>query len=75
MTLFDEAVQITEKLSPVEKIKPLEQLSASLRYQMEIEAHRHIPWEQFVDSTYGILADSPIQRGEQPLLDVRDEIE
>lgn len=32
-------------------------------------------WEAFVDSTYGSLADTPIERpGELPL-DVRDEIE
>jgi len=32
-------------------------------------------WETFVNRTYGSLADDPIERPEQPPMDVRDEIE
>ena len=31
-------------------------------------------WEAFVEATYGSLADSPIERGEQGLYDVREAI-
>lgn len=32
-------------------------------------------WEDFVNATYGILADDPIERPEELPPDVRDEIE
>lgn len=32
-------------------------------------------WETFVNRTYGSLADDPIERGEQPPMDIRDAIE
>jgi len=32
-------------------------------------------WVAFINRTYGILADDPIERPEQPPYDVRDEIE
>jgi hypothetical protein len=37
--------------------------------------HDQAEWEAFIDATYGSLADDPIERGEQPPLEVRDEIE
>lgn len=37
------------------------------------ETYRHMPWEQFIELTYGSLADDPIER-DQPLYpDVRDD--
>lgn len=32
-------------------------------------------WEAFVNATYGSLADDPIERGEQPPLDIREAME
>ncbi|MBC7813863.1 MAG: hypothetical protein H7175_22095 [Burkholderiales bacterium] len=32
-------------------------------------------WQAYVEETYGSLADDPIERGEQPPFEVRDEIE
>lgn len=32
-------------------------------------------WIAFLEATAGILADDPIERGEEPPLEVRDEIE
>ena len=32
-------------------------------------------WVSFVNATYGLLASDPIERGEQPPFDERDEIE
>jgi hypothetical protein len=32
-------------------------------------------WEAFVNATYGSLADDPIERGEQPPLDIREAAE
>jgi hypothetical protein len=66
MTDYEEAIQLTERLTLVEKVRLLEHLSTTLKHDLEIEAYRHIPWEQFLDLTYGSLADDPIERN-QPL--------
>jgi hypothetical protein len=49
-----------------EKVLLLEHLSTALKHDLEIEAYKYIPWEQFLDLTYGSLADDPIERN-QPL--------
>lgn len=75
MTTYEEAIQLTSKLSLVEKARLLEHLSTLLKHDLETEAYAHIPWDQFLDLTYGSLTDDPIER-DQPLQpDVRDEIE
>jgi hypothetical protein len=73
--LYDEVIQISDKLSVVDKVRLLEHLSASLRHDLEVEAYKHLPWEQFIDLTYGSLADDPIERNQPLHPDVRDEIE
>lgn len=65
MTQYEEVAQLTENLTLAEKVRLIEHLSASLKHELEIEAYKHMPWEQFVDLTYGSLADDPIERGEQ----------
>jgi hypothetical protein len=75
MTIFEEAVQLTTRMTLAEKVLLLEHLSHVLKQDIETEAYRHMPWEQFIDLTYGSMADDPIERGEQPPIDVRDEIE
>jgi len=75
MNIFDEALQLTERMNLVEKVRLLEHLSTSVKHDLEIEAYKHIPWEQFLDLTYGSLADDPIERHQPLYPDVRDEIE
>lgn len=75
MTIYEEVIQLTKQMTVVEKVRLLEHLSTTLKRDLELEAYKHIPWDQFIDLTYGSLADDPIERGEQPPLDVRDEIE
>lgn len=75
MTIYEEALQLTSRLSLAEKVRLLEHLSTSLKHDLETEAYKHIPWEQFLDLTYGSLADDPIERNQPPLPDQRDEIE
>ena len=74
MTLYEEALQVTNQLSLVEKARLLEHLSASLKHDLEIEAYKQMPWDQFLDLTYGSLADDPIERNQLLQPDVRDEI-
>lgn len=75
MTIYEETIQLTTRLSLVEKVRLLEHLSASLKHDIEVEAYKTIPWEQFLDLTYGSLADDPIERNQPLQPDVRDEME
>lgn len=75
MTVYEEAIQLTNRMTLAEKVRLLEYLSGTLRQDIETEAYRHMPWEQFLDLTYGSLADDPIERNQPPHADVRDEIE
>lgn len=75
MTHYEELTQLAQQLTLAEKASFMEYLSASLKHDLEVEAFKRMPWEQFIDSTYGSLADDPIERGEQPPIEVRDEIE
>jgi hypothetical protein len=75
MNVYDEALHLAERLTLAEKARLLEYLSASLKHDLELEAYKHIPWEQFLDLTYGSLADDPIERNQPLAADVRDEVE
>ncbi len=75
MNVYDNAIQLTNHMTLVEKVRLLEHLSAALKHDIEVEAYKHIPWDQFIDLTYGSLADDPIERNQPLQPDVRDEIE
>lgn len=75
MTVYEEAVQLTRQMSVVEKVRLLEHLSTALKHDLEVEAYKHIPWDQFLDLTYGSLAHDPIERNQPAELDRRDVIE
>ncbi|MCB9455640.1 MAG: hypothetical protein H6671_06605 [Anaerolineaceae bacterium] len=75
MTIYEEAVQLTARMTLVEKVRLLEHLSHALKEDIEVEAYRRMPWEQFIDLTYGSLADDPIERNQPLYPDVRDEVE
>lgn len=75
MTVFEKAVELTKRMTLAEKVSLLEHLSSALKQDLETEAYRHIPWEQFIAITYGSLANDPIERNQPTTFDVRDEIE
>ena len=75
MTVYEEAIQLTSRMTVVEKVRLLEHLSTALKHDLELEAYKHIPWGQFLDLTYGSLADDPIERNQPLRPDARDEIE
>lgn len=75
MTVYEEAIQLTSRMTLAEKVRLLEYLSKALKQDIETEAYRHMPWEQFLDLTYGSLADDPIERNQPLHADVRDEME
>lgn len=75
MTVYDEAVQLTSRMTLIEKVRLLEYLSTALKQDIETEAYKQMPWEQFIDMTYGSLAHDPIERNQPLHPDERDEIE
>lgn len=75
MSIFDQVIQLTSHMTLAEKARLLEYLSTELRHDLETEAFKHMPWEQFITLTYGSLADDPIERNQPLTPDVRDEIE
>lgn len=75
MTIYEEALELTNQMTFAEKILLMEHLASSLKQSLSTEAYRHIPWEEFLDLTYGSLADDPIERNQPLQADVRDDIE
>jgi hypothetical protein len=66
LSIYEQVIQLTNHMTLVEKVRLLEHLSTVLKEDIETEAYRHMPWDQFIDRTYGSLADDPIERN-QPL--------
>ncbi len=52
-----------------------ERLIDKLKRDMEIERYRRMPWEQFIELTYGSLADDPVEWDESFRSDAPDEME
>jgi hypothetical protein len=75
MTLYEQAIQLTDRMTLADKARLLEYLSGSLKRDLETGAYKNMPWEQFIGLTYGSLADDPIERNQPLYPDVRDEIE
>jgi hypothetical protein len=72
---YDEVASKADQLSLAEKARLLEHLSTALRHDLEIEAFRRMPWQEFIERTAGILADDPIERPPQLPLEERDTLE
>jgi hypothetical protein len=75
MTIYEDVIHIAERLTLTEKARLLAYLSTSLKHDLQIEAYKHMPWQDFLNQTYGSLAHDPLSR-DQPLeQDIRDDIE
>jgi hypothetical protein len=75
MQAYEEALEITARLSLGEKALLLEHLSGQVKQALTTEAYKHMPWEQFLALTYGSLANDPLERNQPQHPDIRDEIE
>lgn len=60
-----EVVAAMHKLTLEEQAQLLEYLSRALQYGIRREAFKDISWEDFIDKTYGSLADDPIELPER----------
>ena len=56
-----EVVRAMHKLTLEEKAQLLEYLSRALQYGIRLEEYKDVSWEEFIDMTYGSLADDPIE--------------
>jgi len=75
MVNYQEVITLAEQLPLVERVRLIEDVSASLTRDLEIEAFRRMPWHEFIERTAGILADDPIERPAQLPLESREPIE
>lgn len=60
---LDDLLEQAQHLTPVERLRLMERLAASLQADLA----RPTDWHAALRATYGILADDPIERPEQPL--------
>ena len=67
-----EVVQAMHKLTLEEKAQLLEYLSRALQYGIRQESFKDVSWEEFIDMTYGSLADDPIELPERFKTGVQD---
>lgn len=75
MVDYEQVALLAEQLSLAEKVRLLERLSSAVKHDLELEAYKHIPWEQFLNLTYGSLENDPVERNQPLHPDARDEIE
>lgn len=75
MDAYDEILNRADQLSLADKARLLEHLSTALRHDLEVEAFRRMPWQEFIERTAGILADDPIERPPQLPLEEREALE
>jgi len=67
--LDDDYVQVLYKI-----IKALESLISNDLSRKISKKDKSLEWRQFINETYGCLADSPIERGSQGDYEIREEI-
>ena len=77
---FEKIIAQAQSLSPLEKARLAEWLSASIRHEFEVQsigdkAARIREWRAVVARTAGALADDPIERPPQGSYEQRDPIQ
>ncbi|MCC6615212.1 MAG: hypothetical protein IT320_17180 [Anaerolineae bacterium] len=75
MTTYEEAVSAAERLTLAEKARLIEYLSAVMQHDLQAEAYRRMPWDEFIERTAGSLADHPLERPTQLPLEEREPLE
>ena len=74
MIAYPEVAQMADQLPPAEKARLIEHLSAALRQELE-GTQKPGDWQAFLRSTYGSLRDTPIERGQQGVVEQREPLE
>ena len=60
-------IKAFEALSHIDTVQPDASMEA-------VEMHRELKWLEFIEETYGSMAESPIERAEQGLYEIREVI-
>ena len=76
-TSFEDVAALVDNLSPLDKLRLIERVTSTLKRDLPQEPRliSELPWPEFLEATYGILADDPIKRWPQGEYEERDEIE
>jgi len=72
MIVYDDVQAMVDKLTPLDKARLLEYLSAALKRELQRETKLQMTIEDFVALTYGSLSDYPIERNQPSQADTRD---
>ena len=75
MIAYQTVVELADQLPAAEKARLIEHLSVALRHTLEADSSPRSAWHDSLRATYGILADTPIERPPQPPLEDREPIE
>lgn len=65
--MLEETIQMTKRLTLADKVRLLQHLSSAIKEDLETEAYKHMPWQDFIDATYGSMADEPVDAMGYPL--------
>lgn len=74
---FDAIARLIDRLSQIERLALMEKLMAAVKRDV-LPAGQETsaaPWADFVNRTYGILADDPIERPDQGNYENRPAVE
>lgn len=63
---------LTEQAKPLDSVK---QSNANEMDDATVEMIQKLPWSEFIERTYGILSDDPIERGSQGEYETREPID
>ncbi len=75
MVAYQEIAELAEQLPKADKARLIKHLSGLLRHEIELESPSEMSWHEFLNATYGILADDPIQRWDQGEYEEREPLE
>lgn len=68
---YNSVLAQAEQLSPQERLRLVERLAASLRFDLQEKSD----WHTFLQQTYGSLKDDPIERYDQGEYEDREPLE
>jgi hypothetical protein len=64
MTIYDDTKTLADQLSVAEKVRLIEYLSGTLRENLETEAFRQMPWQEFwLTTRLNVLRNSHMKSG------------
>jgi hypothetical protein len=75
MIAYEDVADMANQLPPHEKARLIAHLSMSLRQTLEENQSQNAAWRESLLATFGTLADVPLERPPQPVLETRESVE